>query len=593
VSDEGEGLPRSPGTFPLWPDNPSTVDLLGFSDVAAPVIEAVLRDRLDPVCVGLIGPWGSGKSTVLTLIERELGRDASIVTVATRPWEYDPNLDIKATLIGEVLDAIAKQAKADEGAGDKLKNLADRLARRVKWSKAITLAATSAVTFSVPNISDVIDLFKGDDGTSAAAEPTLAGFRKEFEEYTETATNVTRVVVIVDDLDRCLPESVVAILEAMKLFLGVPKMAFVVAADEGPVVDAIATRYLASDRRAVMARQYLEKIIQIPVPVPSLGLHTTEAYLGMMLLERHIAEEQFRSVVAYAAQRRNDNKTPYLDGHGVALEADAERDLALAAVLAPILYEQLNGNPRRLKRFLNAYWIRSGIATARLVSLEPAALAKLMVLEQLLPIQFALLITWSAQGILRDRLAKLESEEGAAGEPWATPELGVWARVQPTLAGTELQPYLELAASLGQMTFTGTGLRADLQELLGRLTSIADAPRKAAAAEARDLPIEDRQLLVGGVVDAIRAQPNRQDILSEARNLVGTDDEVARVLVERLRGIDPSRIEASTPIWLGQVRSLPSVRSYLDELASSNRFGEDVRNAAEAAVKPAKATKAN
>ena len=47
---------------PLWADNPATTDLLGFADIAEPILEAVGRDKLDPVAVGIFGDWGSGKS---------------------------------------------------------------------------------------------------------------------------------------------------------------------------------------------------------------------------------------------------------------------------------------------------------------------------------------------------------------------------------------------------------------------------------------------------------------------------------------------------------------------------------------------------
>jgi pimeloyl-ACP methyl ester carboxylesterase len=47
-------------------------DLLGFSDIAAPALEALDREKLDPITVGIVGWWGSGKSTILKVIEREL-----------------------------------------------------------------------------------------------------------------------------------------------------------------------------------------------------------------------------------------------------------------------------------------------------------------------------------------------------------------------------------------------------------------------------------------------------------------------------------------------------------------------------------------
>ena len=55
--------------------------------------------------------------------------------------------------------------------------------------------------------------------------------------------HIKRVVVLVDDLDRCLPPTVIETLEGIRLFLAVPKMSFVIAADEDRVADAIRTRY--------------------------------------------------------------------------------------------------------------------------------------------------------------------------------------------------------------------------------------------------------------------------------------------------------------------------------------------------------------
>jgi hypothetical protein len=584
--------PEKPDLFPLWADNPSDQDLLGFGEVADPIVEAVKRDHLDPVAIGLIGPWGSGKSTVLSLIEARLTGDTTIVVVRTYPWEYDPSLDVKATLIGDVLQAIRERAKAEAGAEQALIDIAKKLAKRVKWAKAVSLVAKTAVTVSIPKWEDVTEIFDLDsDTTDSDSDPTLVGFRTEFKAYLDAAKNVSRVVVLVDDLDRCLPDTVVATLEGIKLFLAVPKMAFVVAADEAPVIDAIKERYKESDEKAEMSRQYLEKIIQIPVRVPNLGLASTEAYLALMLIERRLDKDQFRGLVSNVNQRRRAGETDLLEGHALTLGSEAEGDLALAAELAPILYAQLSGNPRRLKRFLNAYWIRTTIAAARNVNLAPAALAKLIVLEELHRPQFKELISWAADGTLKDRLSKLESEKGAGEEPWTNAQLAVWAKQGPALAEVDLLPYLQLAASLSQLTFTGSGLSAQLQELLGRLTGAADSARKSAATETAALMMGDRLLVAAALVTAIRAEPTRQaPLMSSMPVIIGKDDEVAAVVVERLRTIDPAKVEAPTPTWLASLRELPSIKAFLDEVAASDKYDPDVRDGAKNAGTPASGT---
>jgi hypothetical protein len=124
---------------------------------------------------------------------------------------------------------------------------------------------------------------------------------------------IDRVVVLVDDLDRCLPDTVVAALEAMKLFLSVRKTAFVIAADRRLVTLAIATRYGQSAQAGTMAREYLEKIVQIPMSVPALGLADTEAYLATMLLDRHLTTEAIALLVTHCDERRRAGKARTLE----------------------------------------------------------------------------------------------------------------------------------------------------------------------------------------------------------------------------------------------------------------------------------------
>jgi predicted KAP-like P-loop ATPase len=121
----------TPSETPLWPDNPTAQDLLGFSDIAEPIREVLLRDRLDPVAIGVFGDWGSGKSTVLEILQEQLNGRGQVVVVYTRPWEYDPNIDPKATLIAEVLAGVRtevakNQSRMDELA-DRFKGLISRI----------------------------------------------------------------------------------------------------------------------------------------------------------------------------------------------------------------------------------------------------------------------------------------------------------------------------------------------------------------------------------------------------------------------------------------------------------------------------------
>ena len=76
--------------FPLWADNPAVEDPLGFDAVSQPVVEAARRDGLLPVTIGIYGPWGSGKSTVLSAVATSLDSNRTVAVVCTVPQPAEP-----------------------------------------------------------------------------------------------------------------------------------------------------------------------------------------------------------------------------------------------------------------------------------------------------------------------------------------------------------------------------------------------------------------------------------------------------------------------------------------------------------------------
>src|SRR5260370_13044287 len=97
-------------------------------------------------------------------------------------------------------------------------------------------------------------------------------FRDDFETLL-SASDIKALVVLIDDLDRCSPDRLIENLEAIKLFLAVPRTAFVIAADERIVRHAISRRYdvqqLRDEQSAAqepydLVTDYLEKLIQVP-----------------------------------------------------------------------------------------------------------------------------------------------------------------------------------------------------------------------------------------------------------------------------------------------------------------------------------------
>jgi hypothetical protein len=222
-------------------------------------------------------------------------------------------------------------------------------------------------------------------------------------------------------------------------------------------------------------------------------------------------------------------------------------------MLAPVLYERLLGNPRRLKRFLNAYWLRATVAARRGIELQANALAKLMVLEELEDAAFTALLGWMREGVLDERLKELEKGKVVEGAGGATVVEAVtdWAKLTPPLAKMNLEPYLRLAASLRSQVGPEAGLRPDVRELVEALLSARAAERKNAQ-EKRipDAPQETRLAAARFLVDEVKSNPDRQSDIAPALAKFAEDDVVAEAMVPGLEELAPERVEGPLVIYL-------------------------------------------
>ncbi len=157
------------------------------------------------------------------------------------------------------------------------------------WVRDAAVAEETVVLNArLPSLDDIAALVRTEsDGDAESESRGLEAFREEFSTLmaSEDLGHVRRVVVLVDDLDRCLPDTVVETLETICLFLAVPKMAFVIAADEQRVAEAIRRRYSggSGEYPEEPAKPYLHKIVQTTIPLPSLSRFDTEAYLLLLL----------------------------------------------------------------------------------------------------------------------------------------------------------------------------------------------------------------------------------------------------------------------------------------------------------------------
>lgn len=415
----------------MWSDNESEIDLLGFQHLSSAITSIIFHEVLLPTTIGVYGDWGSGKSSLLKMVQTELKNNPEVVVVPFNGWLFEGYEDAKTALMGTILDEISKQKKLVPQAKERIRKLINRVnVMQVIGSttKTVAKAGLAYLTGGLPALglsagldaaklghklleeteekvddADFEKFIKEDPGQNLRRG--IREFRQDFAELLQE-TKIQTLVIIIDDLDRCMPDTIIETLEAIKLFLFVPHTAFIIGADERLVKYAVRRRFPElPGERAEVGRDYLEKLVQFPIRVPPLGRSELETYVNLLFFIKAFKHdsEEVKKARECVANQNSDSLLEVRFNLGIAkailnqnLSPELEEDLSLAQRIAPILAGGLNGNPRQCKRFLNTLVIRTQMAKSRNVTLKQRVLAKLMLLEYFKPEFFKQLAEFQA-----------------------------------------------------------------------------------------------------------------------------------------------------------------------------------------------------
>jgi hypothetical protein len=599
----------------LWADNETRIDLLGF-DYLVDSLEVLLTEpRLLPVTVGVLGDWGSGKTSLLHMVADRLGGSDEYVVVEFSPWRYEAYDDVKAALMDAVLtrlEARVPKAIDPEHASGLVQRLRAKVARIMRGPAAAGKVLAPAIGGAVAaqhGVDPALGAAAGEAlvagaeavGAGQSEPPSTAGtpvtfesvsdFRDEFEELIEGLPEVKSTIVLVDDLDRCLDDTIIDVFEAIRLFLQVSRTAFVIAANRAIVQAAIEGRYPAkATGDPALGKDYLEKIVQIEIAVPPLAAPEAETYLNLLFADLRLDAAAMAKIRAEATLRRRQGQFAVAMNYGIAkgvldeVPPDLEADMTIANRIAPALSRGLRGNPRQLKRFLNMLLLRLETARRRGVELDAAVLAKLMVLEQQQS-EFQQLFMWqlNQDGVpteiaIAEKAAREESElpKDAPAElaPWfSTPAVRPWLRLEPTLAAVPLGEYFFFCRDRLSPAAPGARLSAPMQALLGRLQLPTVAQRRTAVEDATKVSAEEFTPLYEALLDRVRQKPDGDATLS-AIELAGKLPANWPVLTAALGQIPvrdmPTKL-APQLLLLGPDRA--EVIALLDEWESSTAAG--------------------
>ncbi|MBO9626555.1 MAG: KAP family NTPase [Microbacterium sp.] len=310
-------------------DQPAQHPRLGFEHYARAIAGAIKGGQPAQFTIGLYGPWGSGKSSLLHAIGRELNaQPAECIVVEFDAWRYQPG----GEMVSSLLAAIAQELRSRQ----KLRKLGERLfsyALAVLRGTKVTIGAQPSVEFDGEALADE---FSPSQEISPLTMPTMV----ERLRSDAQVLGDSRVVVLIDDLDRCSPANLVAVLETINNVMDINGFVFVLALDYEVLVQAILREY-----PHVSGHEFIEKMVQVPFRVPPLDLEARNLLRDLL--------PNWSALVAMTSE-------------------------GFETVLVDVVRIALRGNPRQTKRLVNSFQVLRHIVQDRGGAVDDALLVTVL-----------------------------------------------------------------------------------------------------------------------------------------------------------------------------------------------------------------------
>jgi predicted KAP-like P-loop ATPase len=253
---------------------------------------------------------------------------------------------------------------------------------------------------------------------------------------------------------------------------------------------AVRAHFGAADIGDELVTSYFDKLIQIPLRVPRLGISEVKAYLVLLFAELAERRGQLSSVQRSHAQsvildalRKSWSGalTRHLLHHAFeSFPNKFSKEIDMADQLAGILTttDQIAGNPRLIKRFMNNLLIRDSIAKAQGMSVGFEELVKLQVFERCASpsaFQYLVKLVNESENGKPALFSAIESRLSQGGEyqapdkTWEAPFIAEWVQMSPPLASVDLRPLLHLSRDRKMTLAHFDEMSADGRKLLDAL----------------------------------------------------------------------------------------------------------------------------
>lgn len=242
-------------------------DGLGF-ETYSKVLGDVALGTPGPFTIGIFGEWGTGKTSLMRLTQNYLASHKAVTTVWFNAWRYEkeehPIVPLLATIIREI-----ELSKAFPKARKSSRALIQAL-------RAVAYGFSAKSKVKVPGLAEVEASFVAKEMIDRAATLTkdpLLGRSLYYEAFERLSSikigDKSKIVIFIDDLDRCFPDLAIKLLESIKLVLSQRGFIFILGVARTVIEGYLKYRYEKEyGLKEFQGQSYLDKIVQLPFHIP-------------------------------------------------------------------------------------------------------------------------------------------------------------------------------------------------------------------------------------------------------------------------------------------------------------------------------------
>lgn len=323
-----------------------------------------IRECQTPMSIAIQGDWGTGKTSTLNLLKKNLEADKDtngIKCVFFNTWQYS-QFNMEDSLYVSFVHNLVKQC----GGNDEILRIVAAFGK---------LAFFKAVDWRFgANASEILDGF---EKAKKAQMESVSKLQEDFAKLVKKTGK--RLVIFIDDLDRLNPEVAVELLEIIKLFVNVENSIFVLAIDYEVVVKGVRKKY-GENLSEEKCRNFFDKIIQLPFKMPVERYNLTELVRKAVQEQTHMTDEGVN-------------------------------------IVAEFISDVMGTNPRTFKRLVNAFFLINSVneigeeAESKTKEINDVLMFCSLCIQMCLPKLYKLMVTASTKKQLKELLEVKAAEE--------------------------------------------------------------------------------------------------------------------------------------------------------------------------------------